>query len=173
MRHLTVTATGRDRPGIVAAVTGALLKAGCNLSDCSMALLGGQFAMILLVQCPEDASVTAIEEALMGPRSDLGLEMIVREVEGKPSTEIDRLFVISVYGADRPGIVHGFAQLLAEREVNITNLLSHAADGIYTIVLEMALPRGVDEAELQSALSSLGASLDVTINFRPVDTSEL
>ncbi|HVF11766.1 MAG TPA: ACT domain-containing protein, partial [Actinomycetota bacterium] len=38
MRHLTVTATGKDRPGIVAAVTGALLEVGCNLSDCSMAL---------------------------------------------------------------------------------------------------------------------------------------
>lgn len=173
MRYLTVTAAGKDRPGIVAAVTGALLEVGCNLSDCSMALLGGQFAMILLVECPHDISAATVEGALMSPRSDLGLEMVVREVDGQPSTQVGRPFVISVYGADRPGIVHGFAQLLAERAVNITNLLSHSADGLYTIILEVALSPSIDEEELQSALSRLGASLDVTTNFRPVDTSEL
>ncbi|HVF12263.1 MAG TPA: ACT domain-containing protein, partial [Actinomycetota bacterium] len=126
-----------------------------------------------LVECPHDVPAATVEDALMSPRSDLGLEMIVREVDGQPSTEGGQPFVISVYGADRPGIVHGFAQLLAERAVNITNLLSHAADGLYTIVLEVAVSPSTDEAELKSALSRLGASLEVTTNFRSVDTSEL
>ena len=38
---MAVTAVGRDRPGIVARVTAALLHLGCNLGETSMARLRG------------------------------------------------------------------------------------------------------------------------------------
>ena len=41
MRELAVTAVGSDRPGIVAAITGALLRIGGNLEDARAALLRG------------------------------------------------------------------------------------------------------------------------------------
>ena len=48
MTHFAVTAVGADRPGIVAAVTGAFAEHGCNLEDSSMTILRGQFAMMLV-----------------------------------------------------------------------------------------------------------------------------
>jgi len=37
--RLALSAIGADRPGIVAAVTGALVDSGCNLEDTTMAIL--------------------------------------------------------------------------------------------------------------------------------------
>jgi len=36
VNEFAVWALGADRPGIVAAVTGVLLRMGCNLKDCSI-----------------------------------------------------------------------------------------------------------------------------------------
>ena len=47
--NLAVTAIGRDRPGIVAAITSALLEAGGNVDDSQMSILHGHFAVMLIV----------------------------------------------------------------------------------------------------------------------------
>ena len=52
MPHVAVTALGADRPGIVAAVTGVLMRHGGNLEDSAMTNLGGHFAMMLVSRFP-------------------------------------------------------------------------------------------------------------------------
>ena len=49
MRSFVLALTGRDRPGIVAAVTGVLLDHGLNLEDAEMAILRGHFAVMLVL----------------------------------------------------------------------------------------------------------------------------
>ena len=52
--------------------------------------------------------------------------------------------MITVYGADHPGIVHAVSAALAERGVNITGLetrLAGAADSpLYVMIIEVAHP---------------------------------
>ncbi|MFL5879210.1 MAG: glycine cleavage system protein R [Actinomycetota bacterium] len=52
MARFAVSVFGRDRPGIVAAVSRVLADAGCNLEDTSMTILRGHFAMMLVVAGP-------------------------------------------------------------------------------------------------------------------------
>ncbi len=55
--------------------------------------------------------------------------------------------VITVYGADHPGIVHAVSAALAERGVNITGLetrLAGAADSpLYVMIIEVAHAGGL------------------------------
>ena len=53
MSHFALTIIGRDRPGIVAKVTEILYRLGCNIADSSCTILGGQFAMILILSNPD------------------------------------------------------------------------------------------------------------------------
>ncbi|HDO34642.1 MAG TPA: glycine cleavage system protein R, partial [Chromatiales bacterium] len=46
---LVVSALGQDRPGIVNELSLAILNCGCNIEDSRMTVLGGEFAVILLV----------------------------------------------------------------------------------------------------------------------------
>ena len=47
-----VSASGRDQPGIVDSVSGVIFDAGANLEDSRMAILGGEFALFVLVTIP-------------------------------------------------------------------------------------------------------------------------
>ena len=55
MPEFAVTAIGRDRPGIVAAISGALLELEGNIEDSQMSILRGHFAVMLIVKLPEAA----------------------------------------------------------------------------------------------------------------------
>lgn len=178
MTHFAVTAVGADRPGIVAAVTRAFVDHGCNLEDSSMTILRGQFAMMLVVDAPSGVGAAELQDALGAPASDLGLVVTVRPAAEPGDEELDTgRWTVSVHGADRPGIVHGVAALLAERSVNIVDLSTRVVGGpdraLYTMVLEVTLPAGSDPAELERALEGKAAELGVTCRLHPSEADIL
>ncbi len=181
MTHFAVTAVGADRPGIVAAVTGAFVDHGCNLEDSSMTILRGQFAMMLVVDAPEGVGQGALEAALAGPAAELDLVVTVRPADepvGRtdPSDEAVS-WTVSVYGADHPGIVHGVAALLAEDQVNIvdlsTRVVGTAESPVYTMLLEVTLPPGADPQEFGRRLDAKADELGVTCRLHPSEADIL
>src|SRR3954465_15143150 len=65
MAQWIVTAVGPDRPGIVGELTGHLHAAGANLLDSRMVNLRGQFALVLLMECPDASPAsTTLADAL-------------------------------------------------------------------------------------------------------------
>jgi glycine cleavage system transcriptional repressor len=178
MAHYAVSAIGADRPGIVAAVTGAFLEHGCNLEDTSMTILRGHFAMMLVVAAPEDLAQQTLENALAGPASDLELVVAVREIDdGVPASPEGDSWTVSVYGADRPGIVHRVASLLADSGVNIvdltTRVIGDAARPVYAMILEVTLPPAADANALKGRLTDLASDLGVECSLHPSDADIL
>ena len=169
MTLLAVSAVGADRPGIVAALARVLYEHGGNLEDTSMTILRGHFAMTLIVAT--DGPMRPLEEALSGVANDLGLMLTVREVAPETEHAPQRPHVVSVYGADHPGIVARVAALLAERDVNITDLTTRLVDdaALYAMVLDVDLPPGADLAEVERALHDLARDLDVEATIHPAD----
>src|SRR4029450_7320725 len=80
MTRFAVSVFGRDRPGIVAAVTRVLADAGCNLEDTSMTILRGHFAMMLVVAAPAGVGEAALRGGLDPVAGRLDLQVSVREV---------------------------------------------------------------------------------------------
>lgn len=174
MHQLALTAIGKDRPGIVAGVTGVLFRLGCNLSDCSMTLLSGQFAMIMLIDTPDEVTPEALEAALAGPGDAFELTMALRQVTYAGSAEPLHPHVISVYGADKPGIVYRVTEKLAAAGVNVTDLVSHVVGwGIYTVVLDVDLPDSLGAGAFGEELAALAGELGVELVMRPSKTDEL
>jgi glycine cleavage system transcriptional repressor len=176
--HLAVTAFGADRPGIVAAVTGVLVDHGGNLEDTAMTILGGHFAMMLVVEVPDDEGPEALEVALDAAVRPLGLSVAVRPIEGEGSSRAagDR-WAVSVYGADQPGIVHRVTRLLADRGANVADLSTRvigAADApAYVMLLDVVLPDGIDADQLGVELQQVAADLGVEVHLRPDDADVL
>jgi len=169
--ELAVTAIGADRPGIIARVTGVLHDHGGNLEDSSMTILRGQFAIMLLVAA--DADPTELEAALAAATADLGLVVTVREV-GPGTVTPPPTHVLSVYGSDRPGIVHAVAQTLAEHDVNVTDLTTRLLEGerpVYAMMMEITLPERLDPEELAAVLG--GVIDDVEVSIHPLDVANL
>jgi len=164
--HLAISAIGSDRPGIVAAVSGVLVRLGCNLEDTSMSVLRGHFAMMLVVSGPDDLDAGRLEQDLAAATSDLGLLVAVRAIDDEvPAAAPGEPWTVSVYGADQPGIVHRMTTLLADAGVNIADLTTRVIGDpdrpVYAMVLDVTVPSAVDGGELASRLGSLAGELGV------------
>jgi glycine cleavage system transcriptional repressor len=173
-----VSAVGADRPGIVAAVTGVFLELGCNLEDTSMTILRGHFAMMVVVAAPDGLAQGALEDALAGPAAAFELVVAVRAIDDDvPSSPEGAAWTVSVYGADRPGIVHRVALLLADNGVNIvdlsTRVIGDADRPVYAMILEVTLPAAADAAALQSRLAELAGDLGVECSLHPSEADIL
>jgi len=174
MHDLTVTAIGHDRPGIVAAVTRVFFELGCNLADCSMTRLSGQFAIILVAQAPAELSAEQLEDALRGPGTEFNLAITAREAPKSPAQSTSSNYVISLYGADHPGIVYRITSGLAERSINITDLVSRiAGESLYTMVLDVELAENADAKALKEDLQLIAKQMGVDVNLRPAEVAEL
>lgn len=170
--NVAVTAIGRDRPGIVASVTGALLEAGGNVDDSQMSILHGHFAVMLIVSLPDDVTIAEVEEKL----AETGRELELGGITVSPVDSLDRgaapTHVLTVYGADQPGIVHETAAALAALGVNITDLRTRrtgtAQSPLYTLMVEVSVPEGT-LPELEKALGELRRSRGLEAGLADLD----
>jgi glycine cleavage system transcriptional repressor len=179
VNRFAVWALGADRPGIVAAVTGVLVEQGCNLEDTSMTILSGHFAMMLLVSGPDRLEGAPLEAALaeIGRRLDLVVGVRPVHDDATSTTSSGAPHVVSVYGADRPGIVHAISSLLADQGVNITDLntrvIGEPDEPVYAMLLEVEVPVALDSAALEAGLRARAAELGVEASLHPVEADIL
>ena len=175
MNEIVVTAVGADRPGIVAAITGALLELGGNLEETRAALLRGSFATVLAVAVPDGVGREEVQAALRPVALELGLGLWVGDAA--PRTEAPPLprAVVSVYGADHPGIVHAMATALAGAGANIVDLSSRLVGDppIYVLGIEVELPPGADAVSLRRALAPVAAQSGVELAIESEDDEVL
>ena len=77
-----VTVTGTDRRGIIAKVSALLYERNVNIEDISQTILGGQFAMIMMVEAAEnDADFIALAAALEELGKSIGMSVRVQHAE--------------------------------------------------------------------------------------------
>jgi glycine cleavage system transcriptional repressor len=179
VRHLLVSALGRDRPGIVAALTGVLLQHGANLEDSQMTILRGHFAVMLIVAVPEDADTDSLSADLDAVAGELGLgALFLHDVAGVDATSPEPSHIVTVYGVDHPGIVHHATKVLAERAVDITDLNTRIVEEegeetLYTLMMEVALPPSQNVDQLEEALAGVAKREQVEISLHELEQDVL
>ena len=176
MPQFALSAIGRDRPGIVAEVTRALLGHSLNITDSQMAVLSGRFTMMLVVTAPEGTDVGLVNEELARTRDRLSLDALSFSPLGdaEQGTAPAPSHIVTVYGVDHPGIVHAVSARLAAKAVNVTDLETRLVGeggqaGVYAMVLEVALPADVDPESLRAMLGEVGAEQGVDVTVRPLE----
>jgi glycine cleavage system transcriptional repressor len=180
VRRFALSVIGRDRPGIVAAVTGDLLAHALNIEDSQMSILQGHFTIVLIVASAEDLDPQALRADLGGTAARLELDALsLNEISeaGHPAPS-EPSCIVTVYGVDHPGIVHAVATALAEREVNITDLQTRlvsepGSDGIYAMMLELSLPEGMSQGSLEEIFEHVRSQQGVQDTVRELERDEL
>jgi glycine cleavage system transcriptional repressor len=86
-------------------------------------------------------------------------------------------WIVSVHGADRPGIVHRVSTVLAEAGVNIvdltTRMIGDAQRPVYVMFLDVVLPKRVNAVEFEAQLDALAGELGVSCSVHPADADIL
>jgi len=180
-RRWVITVLGKDRSGIVAGVTGVLYRSGCNLEDSAMTRLGGEFAIMLIFSAPVKVTETGLRRAYAPLTRRLSLAVHVKPLtasETKTPRRRGRSIIVSVYGADRPGIVYRMSEALARAGVNITDVETHrsrnrSARSLYLLMLVGEVPSKVRQATLERRLKQLAKRLHVQVSVRPGEADVL
>jgi glycine cleavage system transcriptional repressor len=164
-----LTLVGKDRPGIVAHVTAALYEGGANLGETSMMRLGGNFTIMMMVQF--SGTSHALQDLVGGVAESLGLQLHIDHIEARLHDHRIPDVRITVYGADRTGIVAKVTGVLAEAGLDILELESDVAgtnaEPIYIMSIEGLAAEGVPA--LESALEIVRAE-GIDASLQPIDT---
>ena len=182
--EIAVTVVGPDRPGIVAEVSGALAGLGLNLTDSTMTLLRGHFAMMLVCTAePGSAQVSAADvNAALRPLTEPGhLVAIARPLSDEPedwpdeteSVPLPNTYTLVVHGADRLGIVAAMTAVLARAGGNITDLTTRLAGALYLLTAEVDLPPGADVGALAADLAEEAERFGVVANLTAAEADML
>ena len=173
--HFAVTIISKDRPGIVADTSEVLFRLGCNIEDSSCTMLGGDFAIILIVSHAKPFLKSQLTDEFRALHERTGLTASVRhltENEVCPVKEEGELCLVSVYGSDQPGIVYRVTRALADRNVNITDLntrlIGSSEEPVYVMMLEAVLPAGMAVEDAEKLLENLKKELNVEIGVRAI-----
>jgi glycine cleavage system transcriptional repressor len=177
MARFAVSVFGRDRPGIVAAVTRVLADAGGNLEDTSMTILRGHFAMMLVVTGPAGSGAGELEARLDPVAERLDLQISVRPVTDDVTAAAGggARYAAAVYGADRPGLVARVSEVLAALQVNIVDLQTRVVgdpDPVYAMHFELEVPAG-RAAQVEADLRAVAGELGVEVSFHPDEADYL
>lgn len=169
---VVITAVGQDQPGIIAALTKAVYDLGGNLDDATMTRLHGAFATMLAARLPLGRTPEEAQALLAPVARERGLTVTVQPVadthaEQNPDT------LLTVYGADKPGIVHAVASRLAAQNVNITDMDTRLAGTAESPVYVMQLEAFAGDADLTDALEALRAEMGVEITQQTLDAEAL
>jgi glycine cleavage system transcriptional repressor len=104
----------------------------------------------------------------LAPLADGGLGVFVRELPPAAPTVESARFLLSVHGADRPGIVSAVTRRIADLGGNITDLSTRLAGTFYVLSAEVQLP--VERAdEATEALRAVAAELAVAVHLSPLE----
>ena len=168
---------GQDRPGIVANVSRVLYQNSCNIDDLSQTAIKGQFAMILIANAPPGDSLGRLKDDFAELSRDLDLEIHIRKIKEEEmasyaSGEIEP-FIITVRGEDRPGLVYGISEVLAERGINIAKMDGKRAlvgeKTEYIQLFEVDVPKYLDHGLVQEKLRNRGREMGVDVDLQHRD----
>lgn len=172
--QLLVTSVGEDRPGIVARLTEVFLAHGANLEESRMAILGGEFAAIMLVSLASDQ-----EPGLGAALARLHSEGITVSVKRAAQSKVDRMegftsYRIKLSGADHEGIVFRVSSYLKDNSINIqavdTQVLNAPETGLplFQMTASLLVPPTVRVSEVRKDLNRIADEESVDIDLHEV-----
>jgi glycine cleavage system transcriptional repressor len=179
VRTFAVSGVGLDRPGIIAGIAERLVAHGVNVADSEMAILRGHFAMMLLVTGPDSLDAAALAGDLRAAGDALGLEALaLSEVREASAASAEPSWIVSVHGADHPGILAAVTRALADAGVNVCDLhtrLLGEAEGrpLYVMLMEVATPPELGEDDLRALLRAAAEAQRVDVSLQPLETDVL
>lgn len=178
-KYISLTAIGKDSPGLVSAVTKVLYEERCNIEDSTMTILHDQFAMILIIKVSTTISAQALYSKLQKSSKPLGMALSYSKlVSYSPKNHLPtNPYIISIYGSDKTGIVYNISECLAKNNINITDVqtsLSKSKEkSTYIMIIECDIPRNKYYEKLSKELSMLAKLLNITISLNKAESADI
>lgn len=171
-KHLVISALGKDRPGIVNALSKAILENGCNVEDSRMSVLGGEFALVLMISGSWSA-IGKLESQTRSLEKKLDLTIIAKPTELRVAKGDMVPYLVDVVSMDHPGIVHEIADFFSSREINIEDLstwtyaAAHTGTPMFALSMTVSVPAALHIGRLRQEFTEFCDELNLDATLEP------
>lgn len=159
-KQLVISVMSKDRPGIIADITGVILDLGGDLADLNQSVLGGYFNMILIAEF--DGKITA-EDVIAGfshIESETKIESTIKEMDVALETEKKKLppetFIVTAQAINRKGLVKIMGDFFYKRNINVLDLGTTREKDLYTMIFQVDLSQIDSLKKIREELQTLG-----------------
>jgi len=171
--HILLSISGHERAGIVRDVAESLLNIHANIEDSSMTALRGRFTMMLIVNLDANSSFGELKASLAELEQRTGLTVQSQQLSENEVSYVPQEpdCVITVSGADKPGIVHAVSDVLATLDVSIVDVSTQSRESEQGDMYMMALEAvsGSHAGAMQGALTKASNELGVDIQVHALE----
>ncbi len=171
--YLALCALGPDRPGLVADVTRYIHARGGNIEDSRMAILGGEFGLLILIS-GDEAQIATIARELDELQKVTGLAATARPTKSPEAHRKATVLpcVVTAEALDREGIVRAVAGALHAIGINIVSLETSAYNApvsgspLFRLEARVDVPRAVTIAQVRAALDEVARTEAIDVEVR-------
>lgn len=171
--HLVISALGRDRPGIVDQLARAIYELDCNIGDSRMTVLGGEFAILLLVEGPWNL-LAKLEDQVPDLQERLDLTITTKRTEERSSGGQLLPYGVDVVALDHPGIVYGLARFFSEKGINIEDMTTgsytaaHTGTPMFSVRMSIGIPADIHIAALRDEFMDFCDNMNLDAVLEPI-----
>ena len=171
--YLMITASGEDKVGIVDLISGKIADCGGNIEESRMAVLGEQFALIMLIAGPWNA-LSRLEGQMESLGDQLGLTIIQKRTRKRKQTKPAVPYVVEVVAMDHPGIVRSLSTFFSRKGINIEELKTdtypapYTGTAMFSVVMTVGIGADVHIPALRESFLDYCDELNLDASFEPV-----
>lgn len=171
-KQLVISALGTDQPGLVDKISRHILDLKLNIEDSRMSVLGGEFAIMLLVSGDE-----SMLQQLASSSSELEKEfsdLVLTCKYTQPKEQSAGLsYKANIVALDHQGIVHNLARFFSEKNINIENLSTtsyaapHTGSKMFSVDITLTIPESISIIQLRDAFIQHCDDMNLDASFEP------
>ncbi len=165
---LLVTIVGEDRPGLTAAIFGALDRRGVAVLDTEQVVVRGRLTLAVLLRLDRDLGreeVALLRRAIAVTAADLGLSWTATEGRGDtPRRAGHRLHVCLLAGVLRPAVVAAATALLSATGANIDRVRRLSAGPVTALEFDVSGVPDVAALRRELAVAAAEHRVDVAVS---------
>lgn len=166
MKLVALSVYGIDKPGIVYKISEVLAKNNVNIVDIEQSVLQGLFAMFIVGDVENcKISISELERELKERGKEIGVEVHLSPFN-RQETPKKELYVVTVLGRDRVGIVRDITKILYEHGINIEKTSLTARDNLISIEFLIDI-RGTNLENVKKQLKEEVESFGLDIVIQP------
>lgn len=170
--HLVLSALGTDQPGLVDQISRHILDLKLNIEDSRMSVLGGEFAIMLLVS-GDNKTITQLSNSTPDLENKFpNLVFSAKLTQTKPQTP-GLTYKVNVVSLDHQGIVHNLARFFSDRNINIEDLNTnsyaapHTGSKMFAVDMKLTIADNISISQLRHAFIEHCDNLNLDASFEP------
>ena len=172
-KQMVISVMSKDRPGIIADVTGAIYELNGNLADLKQSVLCGYFTMILTASFVDAVTVDELAARISSVESETNLEVVVKDFVGPVYAGLtsgnSNIYVITAQGVNRSGLVARMGGLCSGYGINILDFNTAVSDGLYSMILHVDLSGIASVEDIYLAVEHFGKETGLKVVMQHSD----